>query len=164
MKAVILGTSCAGKTSAGNILAEKYTFSVIDVDDEARKVKSDIFYDRDEAHIDEVFETTNQRVLRMDNAVFTTSFLEPERVVEFHNKGFKIIHLYASLEETIKRRTKRHGGFLSEERLKRVKNNHKHHMKIANSSELNKLIGLTLDTTNLTTEETADKILKFLGK
>lgn len=163
IKAVILGTTCSGKTSVGNILSEKYNFPVVDVDDEAYKIKRDIFINRDEEYIDKVFESINQRVIKIESVLFTTSFLEPERIVEFHDSDFKIIHLYTTLEELIKRRTKRHGGYLSKERLKRAKNNHKQHMEIEKDKKLSKLIDLSLDTTNMTVEEVTAGIVRFLS-
>ncbi|MFC1756264.1 hypothetical protein ACFLZK_02635, partial [Patescibacteria group bacterium] len=63
---------------------------------------------------------------------------------------------------SIKRRTMRHGGFLSKERLERVKINHALHMKILNNSMLADLINYSLDTTTYAKKTVTDKVIEYI--
>jgi len=163
-KILIFGTTCAGKTSVANVLKDKYSLNVIDLDDEARKVRQDIFINRDEKLLANTFESINNKVLEKVNVIFTSSFMysPPEKVLDFHNNGFTIIHLYASLDESIKRRTTRHGGFLSEDRLERVKLNHTLHMEILNNDMLAELLDYSLDTTLYSKRTVTEKVISYL--
>lgn len=160
LRVVLLGTTCSGKTSVGRILAERYGLPIIEVDWEAQKIDPDIFRKHDHEFIDKTFEEINARVLKMEEVMFITSFLEPERIEDFNRAGFKIIQLYANLKELIKRRTARHQGVLSEKRANNTVNNYNSHMKIAKDQA--DLLAASIDTSNLSIEETAEKVYSFL--
>ncbi len=71
---------------------------VVEVDDIAQE-KNNGIWPESEAVLGVLFEEVNCEVIKRDEVVYVTSFLDKSDVERFYNAGFKIIELHATYEE-----------------------------------------------------------------
>lgn len=160
MKVALLGLSGTGKTTIGNLLKEHYGFPVLEADDEVLRRYNGSWPD-EEALIDSSFEETNRRVLTMSHVFFITTWLEKEMIEAFYAADFRLILLLAPLDELLRRRRIRDGEF-SPDIQQRVKHNYQAFLEIVQEPHIATLFSLTLDMSQISTDEAIGRILDTL--
>lgn len=159
MKIVILGLTGSGKSTIAKTIATELNLTVVEADDEVKRLNNGI-WPKEEEIIDKYFELTNKTILTKDNILYVTSWLEKERIEEFVNNGFKIIELHANEEELLKRKVARDKVKKSE--LGRFRINYKIYLDITQSANINNLFHISINTTKLSPEQVAAKVLDSL--
>lgn len=156
VKVVLLGLSNTGKSSVAAHLRNNNWF-VIEVDDIAQ-YKNKGIWPENENELDILFKEVNQEVLKLENVIYVTSFLEVEDILRFHKAGFTCIELHTSYEELIRRKSKRDGVPKDNyERFKRNYDNYQHKVPT-----MKKYWSLSLDTTETESAQLAHIVEKFL--
>ena len=161
MKVLILGITGSGKSSIAGSIAQALGLEVIEVDEEVIKLNSGL-WPKDEKTIDKYMEATNDIVVEMDTILYVTSWLNKRRVVQFHQNGFRIIELHAAINKLLDRKIKRDNPAPHE--IDRFKENHDGYYEVVNDEEIAPLISLSIDTSEVSSDEAREKILSFLGK
>jgi len=151
-KVVILGLTGSGKTTVVNALRKK-GWSILEVDDEVVK-RNKGKWPEDEKVINKFFAEINKEVVKLDEVVFVTSFLEKNDIQMFFQSGFKIIEMHADHHELIKRKKRRDNP--SSKKLLRFKKNYDYYNKVV--YEAGGLISLSIDTTAMPIEEMIKKV------
>jgi len=159
MKILILGLSASGKTTLGKSLSKLFGVPVIEADDETRKLNNGV-WPSDEKVIDRYFDVINEWVLKMENVIYITSWLEKEAIVKFFNNGFKIIELHGKFEKLLSRRMNRDDP--SKLLIKRFKKNYSKYTKIISKPEVTKTTTTSIDVSDLTVEELLKKVREVL--
>lgn len=159
MKILLLGLSGVGKSTISKLLAKKYQLNLIEADDEVIKKNGGLWpenNDNFDDFIDEVFEETNRKVIKMDKIVYVISWMEKSWINDFYNKGFLIFEMHADFEELLKRKKLRDG--VSELQRKRFTNTYAGYFETVLSEDMSKLYILSLDTTNLSTSRVLEAV------
>lgn len=130
IKFVILGPSSSGKTTIGIYLKKQHKLPIFECDDEARRLNKG-HWPRSEKVIDKLFARVNKTALEKENTVYTTSYLDKKEILQFVEKGFKFIFLYANFDFLLQRRLNRER--LSSSLLNRFKRRHKGILELVNS-------------------------------
>ncbi len=156
VKAVIMGLTNSGKSSAAEILQKK-GWPILEVDDEAQKRNGGIWPESEEV-LDVLFRQINEEVLLMENVIFVTSFLEIENIKRFYASGFKIIVIHADYEELLRRKIQRDGQ--PKDNLERFNRNYWNFVKIL--EETGSYESLRLNTTGVKVEKVAEALEREL--
>jgi dephospho-CoA kinase len=154
MKAVILGLSGVGKSTIANVLKDKYALPILEVDDVVKDMKQENRIGS--IKVSEIFEMTNEKVLGMDNVIYVTSKLLPERIEQFYDAGFKIIELHASYETIISRLKNRDN--IDKHEIENQKYKYKVYMERVDEPSIQKCFALRLDTTAIKEKDILQKI------
>lgn len=161
---VLVGFMGAGKTTTGKVLAQKLSRRFIDLDREIEgscgMAISEIFRVYGEAYFRERERLTIRDLLPRDNTVIATgggAILLPENVANLKNHG-KMICLAVSTETIISRLGMDKSRPLlnapnREELISRLLQERAHRYQLAD---------LTVDTSRLTPNEVADRIIAFM--
>lgn len=156
MKIVLLGLTGSGKSTTAPKLADHFKLNLLEADDEVIRHNKGI-WPKDEGTIDKSFKTTNAKVLTMDNILYVISWLNKEWLSKFAKAGFNIIELHADMEELIKRKKRRDN--VQEKELERFRKNYDDYFKVMGNPAIASSFSLSLDTTNLSPEETYFRIV-----
>lgn len=141
-------------------LANAFGLDLTEADDEVTRLNKGI-WPKDEAIIDKYFEITNQEVLNKENILYVISWLDKEQLFKFIKNDFKIVELHANIDELIKR--KKQGDKLTESELRRFRKNYKGYIETVTDREVKDKLWISLDTTNLTPEDTLELVTKSLS-
>jgi RNase adaptor protein for sRNA GlmZ degradation len=157
VKIVILGLTNSGKSTVSAVLKDKNWF-IVEVDDIAQ-YKNKGVWPEDEDLLDKLFKEVNEEVLKLNNVIFVTSFLEIKDLERFHEAGFKIIELHASYDELVRRKVQRDGA--PQDNYERFNRNYKNYQNML--PLMKDHLSLSLDTTGVKSEEIARTIEKFIS-
>lgn len=158
MKLVLLGRSGVGKSTVAVSLGQAFGLSVLEADDETTRLNGGVWPKKEET-IDYYFELTNSRVLEMRSVLYVTSWLEPEEIAAFHQKGFFIVELHADLPALISRKKQR-GDSIDD---KRFLTNYVRYQEIVDGAEVQRMLSLRIDTSHLPTAKVKQRVATFLG-
>lgn len=150
MKVLLLGLTGSGKSTISKDIAKKYNLIVVEADDEVIRLNNGL-WPEDEALINKYFDQTSLKILHEDNVLYVISWMDKAEILKFVANGFKVIELHAQLEELIKRKINRDNP--SENQINRFKNNYQGYIDVITDSEVQKTLSVSIDTTNLTSEE-----------
>lgn len=159
MKILILGLSGSGKSTVSRKLANKYNLTLIEADDEVLKANGGVWphdYNTRDEFIDKIFEETNKKVIEMNNVIYVTSWLTPERIKDFRSKRFVIVEMHADFDVLVKRKNGRDGE--SEERVEKFKNTYISYFQTILAQDMLDEYALSIDTSNMDTDEIGQKI------
>jgi broad-specificity NMP kinase len=156
IKAIILGLTNSGKSSVAELL-KKRGWPIVEVDDEAQARNGGIWPESEDV-LDVLFKEINEEVLKSDNIVFVTSFLEIIDTKRFIESGFTIIELRASYKELQRRKIQRDG--YPQDEWERFNRNYENFQKYL--PQVSEHISLSLDSTNKKSEDLADEIEQAL--
>jgi shikimate kinase len=159
MKILLLGLTGSGKSTISKNIAKKYNLLVVEADDEVIRLNNGIWPESG-ATIDRYFNQTSLKLLHEENVLYVISWMEKVDILNFSANGFKVIELHAQLEKLIKRKINRDKP--SEKQINRFRNNYQGYMDVINDSEVQKILNVTIDTTNLTPEEVENIIFQHL--
>lgn len=159
IKVVLLGLTGSGKTTVGEALKNQYGLPVLEVDDEVLK-KNKGKWPKNEKTVDKLFAEVNKEVLKMNNVVYITSFLERQDISSFKKAGFNIIEMHADVDELLKRKTKRDSP--PNKNLERFRKNYRYYLTVTQLPEIKRLFTLSLDTTNLSKKDMIRKVAKAI--
>ena len=159
MKLLLLGTTCAGKSTLAPALAQRYGLTLLEADDEVQRSNGGV-WPPDEATIDTYFAQTTPKVLQMEDILYVISWLSKAEIQAFYKAGFKLVELHARYDE-IKRRKLIRDDFdlYGEERLQR--NFHAYRDLIADP-EVREWFAVSLDTTGLEPTQVRQAVFKRL--
>ena len=160
-KIVLLWTTGVWKTTIASRLAKYFAVGIVEVDDELLKFCNGI-RPKDEEKIDDIFEQVNESILKMTNVIFVTSWLEKERIQHFFEHGFIFIELHAKPEILLERKNKRWGFTI--ESQQRFYKNYKAYMNIIDDQKIQKKLTVSLDTTDLSSDEVYENIIRRIAK
>lgn len=158
MKVVLFGRSGVGKSTLAPDIGKAFGLNVFEVDDETERLNGGVWPD-DEEKIDYYFALIHPQALEMDSVLYVTSWLEPEEVAGFHQRGFFIIVLDADFATLINRKKQR-GDTIDEGRYL---TNYMRCEEIFDVAEAQRMISLKLDTTHLSPRETEQAVTAFLS-
>ncbi len=156
VKVVLLGLTNSGKSTVANILKDK-GWPILEVDDLAQENNNGI-WPEDEDFLDKLFKEINTKVLKMENVIFVTSFLEIEEVKAFYESGYKIIELHAKYDELVRRKVKRDG--IPKDNYERFNRNYNNFQIMI--PLMKGYLSLRLDTTGIESKEIARQIEEFI--
>lgn len=158
MKLVLFGRTGVGKSTLAASLGQTFGLDVLEADDEATRLNNGIWPDEEEA-IDYYFELTNQQVLEMDSVLYVTSWLEPDTIVAFRQKGFLLVELFADFDTLLSRKEQR-GDTIDE---KQFTTNYQRHLEIINHPQVQPVLSFRLDTSRLSPTRVEEIIEDFLN-
>jgi shikimate kinase len=156
MKILLLGVSCSGKSTIASDLATALKLRLLEADDEVLRLNGGV-WPPDEETIDTYFGVTNKEVLKMDNIVYVISWLEQNDIFAFYKADFILVEIHASYEVLRKRKQARDNPAKQAE--KRHQKNFKLYSEIVNDPNINKLLSVSLDTSELTLDEVLQAVL-----
>ncbi len=151
MKILLIGLSGSGKSTVAVMLAEKYKINLIEADDEVMNENGGVWPEGNDEFIDRVFEKTNKKVISLDDILYVTSWLLPQRIKDFYASGFIIFEMHADFEILMTRKDLRDGK--TNERRKRFSNTFISYHETILSDSVKELYSLSIDTTHLSPEE-----------
>ena len=159
MKLLLLGMTCAGKSTLATALAQRYGLTLLEADDEVQRLNGGV-WPHDEVTIDTYFAQTTPKVLKMEQVLYVISWLSKAEIQQFHNADFKLIELHASYDETKRRKVLRDDFALyGEERLQR---NFYAYRNLIADPELSEWFTVSLDTTGLEPAQVRQAVFKRL--
>lgn len=158
MKMVLLGRTGSGKSTIAASLGEALGLAVLEVDDETTSLNGG-HWPEDEDVIDHFFDVTNRKVLTMESVLYVTSWLSGDEIRAFYDQGFKIVELHATFAELLRRKQRR-GDAINHEQF-RI--NYEGYLAIVSRADIKSMIALSIDTLDLTPEETIRTIVKTLN-
>lgn len=158
VKLVLFGRTGVGKSTLAASLGRALSLRVLEADDEATRLNGGVWPEEEEI-IDHYFELTNQQVLEMDSVLYVTSWLEPETIEAFHQKGFLLIELFADFATLLSRKEQR-GDMIDE---KQFTINYQRHLEIINHPKVQRMLSLRLDTSHLSSVRVEQVVMAFLN-
>jgi shikimate kinase len=161
MKILLLGTTCSGKSTIAETLANFYNLTLIEVDEEVLKLNNGI-WPKGERVSDKYFEQINKAVLNQENILYITSWLEKDEIIKFNKAGFFIIEMHTTLEILLERKQKRDN--LTDAKKKRVIKNFKEYLKIIEDKEVQQVLNISLDTSKKEPKEVVKSIQQKITK
>lgn len=156
MKILLLGLSGSGKSTLSKLVGDKYKLDVYEADDEVEKHNGGVWPDDDNI-ITQGFEIANKKALLSDNIVYVTSWLEQDKIKEFHKSGFEIIEMHADFDTLIDRKRKRDNITL--DKIEKFKNTYTEYFNTILPIEMVEYYKLSIDTTTLTTDEILKNVI-----
>ena len=158
-KFLLLGIPGSGKSTISGVIGQALGLKILEVDQEVIRLNNGL-WPKDGDIIRKYMLATNDTVLKMDSILYVTSWLNKEDIKKFYEKEFKIIELHANFEELLKRKIKRDNP--PQNQLDQFKDDSEGYYEVINDKEIQPLITLSLDTTNMPTESVIKSILKSL--
>jgi|SRR3989344_882142 len=158
-KLLLLGITGSGKSTISGVIGQALGLKILEVDQEVIRLNNGL-WPKDGDIIRKYMLATNDTVLKMDSILYVTSWLNKEDIKKFYEKEFKIIELHANFEELLKRKIKRDNP--PQNQLDQFKDDSEGYYEVINDKEIQPLITLSLDTTNMPTESVIKSILKSL--
>jgi shikimate kinase len=166
MNIVLIGFMGAGKTSVGKALREKTGMEMIDTDEKIEKDSgmkiSKIFSTFGEEYFRKLEKKAVREVSKLENTIIVTGggvVLDKENMENLRKKGI-VIHLYAD-PKTIYERIKHesHRPLLQvEDPIRKIKELLEYRARFYADNDI------VIDTSNLSVDEVAEKILEKLNK
>ena len=106
MKAIIIGTSASGKSTAMKYIVENYNLSVSEIDEELIKINNGKYPTDNEDKHNVLVPQIISNILNQEIIFFTnTDYFTVEDLKNARAKGFKILQIYADIK-TLKERNK----------------------------------------------------------
>lgn len=158
-KLLLLGITGSGKSTISEPIGRTLGMEVLEVDKEVIRLNNGL-WPNDGDLIRKLMLATNDAVLKMDHILYVTSWLSKENIKQFYKKGFKIIELHADFEELLKRKIKRDNP--PQNQIDQFKEDSEGYYEVINDQEIQDLITLSLDTTNMPIESVIQSILTSL--
>jgi broad-specificity NMP kinase len=160
MKILLLGLSGSGKSTIAKIISQKFNLEIIEADDEVRKANNGIWPIGNDELIGKVFNSTNLKVLNLDQILYVISWMDKEMIKKFHSKGFLVFELHAEYDELLRR--KRIHDYIDNKMKKKFQNTYVGYFQTVLSDEIKDLYDLSIDTTHLSPEEIFSKMVSVL--
>lgn len=146
MNLLLLGMTCAGKSTLAPTLAQRYGLTLLEADDEVQRLNDGV-WPLDEATIDTYFAQTTPKVLQMEQVLYVISWLSKAEIQAFYQAGFKLVELHASYDEIKRRKVLRDDFALyGEARLRR---NFHLYFELINDPEIKRLFSVSVDSSEL---------------
>lgn len=160
MKVLLLGITGSGKSTVSIPVAKALGLEVLESDQEIIRL-NDGLWPKDRELITRYMLAAHEEALKRDNVLYVTSWLSKERIKQFHQAGFKIIELHASMEELLRRKMKRDNP--DPDQIQVFKDGHDGYYEVVNDPEVQPLITLSFDSTDISSEAISESILKVLS-
>lgn len=154
-KLLLLGITGSGKSTISEPIGQALGLKILEVDQEVIRLNNGL-WPKDDDIIRKYMLATNDAVLEMDHVLYVTSWLSKENIKRFYNKEFKIIELHADLKELLKRKIKRDNP--SQDQINQFKEDSEGYYEVINDPEIQPLIILSLDTTDMSIKSVINKI------
>lgn len=156
LKVIILGAPCTGKTTLVNLLREKTSLPLYEMDEEIRKMNSGLWPEKDlyNSLSVEIF----NKILSEKRIVYFTSYFPADLLQQAIKTGFKIIQLTCPEDELLKRHSERMSNDPTlEDESEGLKENAKYQQKISEQGIVDFFV-----PTEINIDITAEKLLVYL--
>ena len=158
-KLLLLGITGSGKSTISRPIGYAFGLKVLEVDQEVIRLNNGL-WPKDGDIIRKCMMATNDTALKMGGILYVTSWLNKQDIKKFYENGFKIIELHADFEELLKQKIKRDNP--PQNQIDQFKEDSEGYYEVINDQEIQPLLTLSLDTTNMPIKSVINSILKAL--
>lgn len=159
MKILLLGLSGSGKSTVAKLITEMFNLNLYEADDQVEKINGGVWPNSDGV-ITKGFKIANEKVLNLDNVLYVISWLTHKEIKKFLKVGFEIIEMHADFDELVRRKKIRDN--ITEAKIEKFKLTYIEYFNTILDQDILKYYKLSIDTTNITTDQIFQKIGNFL--